>query len=256
MVTIIMLISRAQYLKRIFTRLEMLECDKDQTNLITYVDGDLQLFTRARDFTQNSKFRERLCIYRKKGNPNVGSVTRRRLRIAELHNELKAELGPSDYFFIIEDDTLFPYHALKTLMNTASGRRDIGIVSGVEVGRWGYRHIGAWEADDVYDTTKLTSIPKQEGVQPVDATGMYCCLIRSDHYFKHTFKPFDTVAGPDVNFGLWLRQQGYKNYVDFSVACTHLTIKEDLRLSPGVIDIVTLQKEGKKWLQSGERQEL
>ena len=43
-----------------------------------------------------------------------------------------------------------------------------------------------------------------------------------EHYLRHECRPFDGDAlGPDFNWGIELRRQGYKNYVDYSVAVEH-----------------------------------
>jgi hypothetical protein len=52
--------------------------------------------------------------------------------------------------------------------------------------------------------------------------GCIARLARYQHYVSHEFRPFDGDAlGPDVAWGLELRRQGYKNYVDYSVAVEH-----------------------------------
>lgn len=249
MVTIIMLVSRPDYLLRIFAQLEMLSCDSVLTSLLVYVDGDLELYQKARNLCEGSKFGQRLCLFRKRGQPSVGSVHRRRQRIADIHNEIKTELAPTDYVFLIEDDTLVPINALKKLMSVAELRSDVGIVSGIELGRWGYEHIGAWRVDDVYETRVIKSVPLGEGVQPVDATGLYCCVMRAKLYLEHTFAPMEAI-GPDVELGLWLRQQGYKNYVDFDVRCHHLTKRGAIEVGKSAIVVVKLEKqENGKWAQ-------
>lgn len=251
MVTIILPISREYYLQRIFTQLEMLICDREQTNIITYVDGDVQLYATARNFTENSKFAQRLCVYRKRGIANVGSVWRRRQRIADIHNEMKEYLQKAEHVFLIEDDTLFPTNALVKLLSMIDGRNDVGLASGVEIGRWGFNHIGAWKADDIYEPKMISSMPMGVGVTEVDATGLYCCIVKFDNYMKHKFEPFEDILGPDVQFGFTMRQIGLKNYIDYSIKCSHLTKKETIDFNRP-IDIVTLEKlANNKWSQKG-----
>lgn len=249
MTTIILPVSRPNYLRAIFARLELLDCDRADTNLLVVVDGDIQLFQTARDLTVESKFYEKLCVYRRKGSPNVGSVRLRRQRIADIHNELKANLGKADFLFLIEDDTLFPTNALRRLLDKAQSSRNVGIVSGVELGRWGYLHIGAWVLDDVYEPTCMKTIKVETGLDKVDATGLYCCVVRVEHYLKHTFAPFNEAIGPDVGFGVALRREGLQNYVDFDIKCTHMTIKENITVEQSKIVVVALEKIGDKWIQ-------
>lgn len=249
MTTIILPVSRPNYLRAIFARLELLDCDRADTNILVIVDGDVQLFQTARDLTVESKFFEKLCVYRHKGNANVGSVRLRRQRIADIHNELKANLGKADYLFLIEDDTLFPTNALRRLLEKASSSRNVGIVSGIELGRWGYLHIGAWVLDDVYDVTCMKTILLETGTQKVDATGLYCCVVRAEHYLKHTFAPFNEAIGPDVGFGVALRREGLQNYVDFDIKCTHLTVRDSIIVDQSKIVQVALEKIGNTWIQ-------
>lgn len=244
MVTIVLPVSRKDYLDAIFARLETLECDKEQTNLFVYVDGDLQLYQKARNLTVNSKFKERLCVYRRKGQPNVGSIKRRRQRIADIHNEIKEHLAHSDYLFLIEDDTLFPERALKQLLKTAYLHSNAGIVSGIQLGRWGYRHIGAWRVDDIYDVKKITSVPLEvDGTKEVDATGLYCCVVRMKTYMDHKFNIFEEALGTDVHFGLSLRQGGLLNYIDYNLKVVHLTKKEEIRFMNSKVIQVELTKD-------------
>lgn len=248
MVTIILPVSRDYYLKRIFAQLEMLECDRSQTNLLVYVDGPLHLFEIARNLTVNSKFAQKLCVYRKKGSPNVGSVRRRRRRIAEIHNEVKVLIQNADYIFLTEDDTLVPTNALKKLMNHYLARPHMGLVSGVQIGRWGYDHIGAWLFDNVYEPSKAISVPLENEVLPVDATGLYCCLTDAKHYLKFNFEPFEDALGPDVAFGLWLRQQGYQNFIDYSIKCDHLTKKETIKFNRSIVQVQLQKQADNTWL--------
>jgi hypothetical protein len=54
------------------------------------------------------------------------------------------------------------------------------------------------------------------------AAGLYCSVTKAEHYLQHIFKPFGDILGPDVDFGIALRQQGLRNYIDYSVDCAHL----------------------------------
>lgn len=215
--------------------------------MLTYVDGDHRLFEKARNMTVASKFKERICLFRSKGIPSVSNMKSRRQRIADIHNELGKEIGNTKYILGIEDDTIVPSNTLKQLMKTYDANTFAGFVSGVEIGRWGFNHIGAWQADDIYDPTTITSIVNAEGVVEVDAAGMYCFLTKKEQYVSHHFQPFGNALGPDVDFGLSLRRQGLKNYVDFSVKCEHWNIKEPVTFSNSIIDQVQIQKIGDTW---------
>lgn len=239
MVTIVIPVSRDLFLLRLFASLEILECDPAQVNLLVYVDGDYNLFEKARNFTVNSKFADRLCVYREKGLPNVGSIRGRRKRISEIHNEIKGLLKKVDYVFIIEDDTIIPPNTLKTLLNDYSNYPYAGFISGVQVGRWGYAHIGAWNTDDIYEPSEITSVGIDKGVREIDAAGLYCCLIKFDNYYTHSFSPYESILGPDVDFGIKLRQSGLKNYINYDIKCSHLTKRGEITVQNS--DIVQVQ---------------
>jgi hypothetical protein len=59
-------------------------------------------------------------------------------------------------------------------------------------------------------------------VEEIDAGGLYACLTPYRHYADHEFQPYEACAfGPDIEWGISLRQQGYRNYVDWGVAIEH-----------------------------------
>lgn len=247
MITIVLPISRSHFLKRVFTALEFLECDREQTRLLVYVDGTYALYQQALKLTMAAKFIHWKCLYRAKGPANVSSIFRRRQRIADIHNELKENVE-TKYVFSIEDDTIVPPNALTQLMDVSSQHsKNAGIVTGVELGRWGYLHIGAWKVNDVYEPSKIESVHLEPTIQAVDSCGLYCCVVRSELYKKHTFAPFQNALGPDFNFGLTLRQEGYTNFMVPGVRCTHMTLKEDIPVDERKISTVTLTKGAENW---------
>lgn len=248
-INIIMPVSRPDFLKRIFAQLDMMPCDNENTNIVTYVDGNQPLFEIARHLTVNSKFKERLCHYRAKGVPNVGSVKRHRQRIADVHNEIKYLIGECDYVFLLEDDTLPPLNMLDRLTQLYAEYPFAGFISGIEIGRWGYEMIGAWRANEIYTPTELTTVPRGEGLVQVDAAGLYASLVRRETYMKHFFKPFEDILGPDVDFGLSLRRQGLNNYIDYGLPCKHLTKRGEITLEKANIVQVQVKKEAHAWSQ-------
>jgi hypothetical protein len=50
--TIILPISREQHLLKVFASLELLECERDWTSLLAFVDGDADLFLTARSLVE------------------------------------------------------------------------------------------------------------------------------------------------------------------------------------------------------------
>lgn len=223
-VTIFVPISRDTFLQELFTSLEMLKCDTNHTSLLIYVDShDKKLYEKCRVYTDNSKFGQKLCVFRK-SNKKVPrySVDVRKFRIAELKNESTEYIANCDYVFGIEDDTIVPRNALEKLLKNYQQYPNAGFISGVEMGRWGAPYVGAWKADDIYQTKCMTSLMPADGIQEVDCAGFYCYLTKYQTYMQHNYEPFmNGVLGPDTNFGIALRQQGLKNYVDWSIKCKH-----------------------------------
>lgn len=255
-VTIIMPVSRPDYLKRIFAQLELMPCNAPSTNIVVLVDGNMQLFDLANNLVSGSKFNQKLCVFRRKGIPNHGSVRARRKRIAEIHNEFKQYVKNCDFVFSLEDDTLFPLNTLTRLLEDFVSKPYAGFITGLELGRWGWTSIGAYKVNDVYEPTTITSIADLEYTNElfmenplvqIDAGGFYGCLIKQEHYINHEFQPFEDALGPDVEFGLALRRAGLLNYADFTIKYIHLTKAGNIEFSKMPVVQVKLSKFDGKW---------
>lgn len=256
-VAIFIPVSRADHLERLFHSLEVLQCDKDRTALLTYVDGDSKLFVQTRNLTELSKFGERLCVQRSyegrgQHRPAV-SVRERRNRIAAIHNEAKEFIPECEYVFGIEDDTIVPAHALTRLLSGYAAHPYAGFVEGVELGRWGIPYVGAWRADDIYDLKRIETVmpPEERKLEAIDAGGFYCYLTRRQQYMAHEYAPFQADSlGPDVNYGLWLRQQGFQNYIDWNVLCEHRRRNGDsVTLATSKVRQVIMELNRDRWRQ-------
>lgn len=217
----------------------MLECDRGSTNLFVLVDGDANLFLQTRQYVENSKFAERLCVQGTiPGEVKKYSVNTRRRRISAIHNAVRELLKPCDYVFLVEDDGVLPSNALKRLLSDYLTYPHAGFITGVQIGRWGVPMVGAWRADDVYEPSRFETVLQSSRelldlaqnpvglvpdkmVEEVDAGGLYACLTRYELYAKHEFAPYEDVLGPDVAYGVWLRRQGYMNYIDWAVPVEH-----------------------------------
>ena len=238
--TIILPVSREQHLLKIFASLELLECDRVRTSLLAFVDGESDLFLTTRNLVEQSKFEGRLCVQGQIGGVKRDfSINTRRRRIAAVHNACRKLIKPCDYVFLIEDDGVLPTDTPSRLLADYQAHPFAGFIEGVELGRWGIPHVGAWHADDVYDIKHLESampgrrellndVGRAIGripdwlVEEIDAGGLYATLTRYERYARHEFKPYEGCAfGPDVEWGLALRRQGYKNYLDWSVGLEH-----------------------------------
>lgn len=241
MITIVLPVSRMDYLNKVITRIELLECRPEEVNFLAIVDGDDALYIRTRNMVNSTKYNQRLCVRSDyPGGPARYDINNRRRRIAAAHNQARDLIQHTDgYVFLVEDDTMFDINALQKLMDVAINNRAFAFVEGVELGRWGVPYVGAWLADDIYNPTELTSVENINPVTPgqpatnIDAGGLYCALVRADLYKSHTFTS-DNGLGPDINFGLECRRLGYENFIAWNVPCTHMFEKNkvETQLTP------------------------
>lgn len=253
-ITIFIPISRDLILERLFASLEMLHCERENVSLFTYVDSkNMRLYEKVRNYTQESKFGERICIQRRiKGdNPKEFAVELRRKRISDIKNESRQYINNCDYVFGIEDDTIVPPHALKSLLKGYSRFPHAGFIQGVEVGRWGVPYVGAWKVDDIYETKQFRSLMPENGLKECDTGGFYCYLTPFMLYDRE-YQPFDNNSlGPDAQYGIELRREGYKNYTDWGVKCAHHRAKgEPLTLFQGNIAELEYNKHENHWRQN------
>ena len=181
--------------------------------------------------------------------PKRGINTRRR-RIVENHHVLIAkveELKP-DLVWQLEGDGELPENALEKLLEDYEKIKgdDFGYVSGIELGRHGLYAIGAWTFNE--DGTQFKSLDyKAKGIQEVDATGFYCLLSPKDVWLQgYCFWDWQ-VWGPDVNWGLSLRDKGYKIYCDMDVKLGHITERGIIRVDNISTCNVTFTKHDEQW---------
>lgn len=222
-ITTILPVSRIQYLDRVLDTL-LAQTHKPQ-NLIVIFDGKETDFLKVRNKVVELDFENVLCVP-STNKVQAFSIHERRWHIVRIHNQARELIGDADWVFSIEDDGLLPPDALERLIKIVQEKPDVGMVTGVELGRWGVPYVGAWRADNVFEPKKLVSLESRTSetpfVEELDGCGLYCALIRADKYKEHTFDTRNGI-GPDVNLGLYLRQKELKNYIDWGIHLTHLT---------------------------------
>lgn len=220
-------VSRLKYLDRVLESL-IKQSYEERTALLVVVDGSNDLYVQVHNKLASLPLSDVLCVK----SENVGDVAitipQRRQRIANIHNQIRELVGQDiDYIFSIEDDGVLPDNALSWLVNSMQARPHAGLITGVEVGRWGVPYVGAWKANDLFAPTEITSLASKvmsEDVDEIDACGLYCALIQADLYKTHHFNT-NNGLGPDINMSLEFRQLGWKNYIDWFIPVTHLTEK-------------------------------
>lgn len=228
-ITIILTVSRFDFLQRVVSSIELQDITARNVGILAIVDGTEELYLQTRNLLNETKFAENLTVMFEGANGVVPryDINARRQRIAQIHNQAKQLISDTtQYVFTVEDDTILPRGAVKTLLNVAAHKKSIGQVTGVELGRWSVPYVGAWVADDVYEPTQLRSLPNATdyptAFENIDACGLYCSLIQASLYKAHNFTSANGL-GPDVNLGIELRQLGYENFIHWGVHCTHMT---------------------------------
>jgi len=228
-ITTILPVSRIKYLDRVLESL--LKQTIKIENLIVVYDGPANQFINIRNRIAELDIENRICvptIY----NRQAFTIAERRWHIVAIHNQIRELIGDCDWVFSIEDDGILPENALERLITVAEAREDAGMITGVELGRWGIPYVGAWHVDDIFEPKKVTSLENKTSdpiIEEIDGCGLYCALIRYDLYKEHKFDTSNGL-GPDVNLGLFLRQKGYKNYIDWGIPVTHLTDKMNIEI--------------------------
>ena len=231
MITAILPISRISYLDRVLESL--LNQTVKPNNLLVIYDGQESQYMEARNRVVGLDF-EQVRFIPSNSLAQAHTIPDRRRHITNIHNQIRELMGDfpeitdQDWIFSIEDDGILPPDALEKLIKVTEKYPDAGQVTGVELGRWGNPYVGAWKVNDVFKLRTIESMDNKSytnEVEEIDACGLYCTLIRQELYHKHKFFS-NNGLGPDVNLGIFIRQQGYQNYIDWSIHVTHLTFRE------------------------------
>ena len=248
-ITTILPVSRVGYLDRVLQSLER-QTTKPNRNIII-VDGSDEDFELIKSKVAGKNYE----LIRSTNRGPAFAIIERRQHIANIHNQAKELIGDDEWVFSIEDDGILPYDALERLLWVQKARPEAGMLTGVELGRWGVPYVGAWRADDVHRPKQLMSMENHAGedfIDHIDAAGLYCALIRGDLYRSHHFNS-DNGLGPDVNLGLDIRCKGNDIYIAWAVPITHLTNRIGLEIEIPATDysqIVTLTALGNNtWQQ-------
>ena len=242
MITIVLPVSRTTFINQVMNSLESLNTE---ANLLVYVDDDLKAFEKWRNAVTRTQFKEKLCVFRKRGKTDEANILKRRARIGDIHREILALIKDSEYVFLTEDDTIFPSNTLSVLKQNLNDL-NAGFVSGVQIGRWGFPYVGAWKVNDLENPTFVESVKNTEGIVEVDTAGFYACFMRREIYLSGVFDPYEDVLGPDFTFGLNLRRRGLRNYVNFDINCGHLTPNKTITFENTKTSVVKFTK-GEKW---------
>lgn len=221
-ITTILPVSRIKYLDRVLDSL--LKQTVKIENLIVVFDGSEYEFLHVRNKIAELDIENTICVP-SQHTKQAFTIAERRWHIVRIHNQLRDLIGDCDWVFSVEDDGILPENALERLVDGLGHYENVGMITGVELGRWGIPYVGAWRVDNIDNPTTVTSLESSVNsgtAEEIDGCGLYCALIRGDEYKAHTFDTRNGL-GPDVNLGLFLRQKGYINYINWDIPVTHLT---------------------------------
>lgn len=229
-ITIFCPFTRPHYVKRWFDDLASTDLKPENTNLAIIIDcegdeGGKQIYARIMEEMNRTAFRKFIIIRNYDHHVNEMSIPIRRRRIAEIHEQSKDIIRALDGEFVLglEDDTVFTNLCVQRLYQPfEDNMKPIGLVTAYEAGRWHNKIIGVWGFDNVDDPKCCwTELPDKD-YQECDAAGFYCYLTPTQFYLEHEYKSEDWEPyGPDVRYGLQLRQKGFINLVDWSQPCGH-----------------------------------
>lgn len=175
------------------------------------------------------------------------NIQARRGRITDVFTMARKHISPYGFVFVVEDDTDINSNALQCLSETyaAYSYQDlVGLVSGVQCGRHGFKMLGLWRAES--DNVMVT-LPYQEKemTQQIDASGFYCMLTKAELFKSAKFRY--GAFGPDVCYGVDLSKKGYQNFVDWRVRTGHDTGNKVLWPDANCITIKYVNVDG-EWM--------
>lgn len=202
------------------------EHDPANTNLCFIIDLEEHYIANAlKKFAESRGYRSFHVKMNTGWRPNELKLSIRRSRIAEVKNQSKDLISLSDGEIIIcfEDDTMFDrLSSFEPLVNPLLEDPRVGFVEGVQMGRWGANMIGAWRFDDIKTPTQVRTCLPSVGYEAIDGGGWYGYATTRDLYLQCEYYTSSAQPwGPDVNFGLWLRGQGYKCLVNWDLIFGH-----------------------------------
>lgn len=227
-ITVVCTFTRHWAIERWIKDFSKLTHDPKLTSLVFIVDAaEPNIRYQLREHAKTKPYRSVDIIMNEDNEPNEVRIAARRQRIAYVKNQSKALVAHTDCEYVIglEDDTVFPPETVKKLLKPFSDWPDMGFVEGVQCGRWGVKIIGAWTVDD--DTHPLlaeTLMPPTADYdyENIEAGGFYGYATPKELYINHEYYSASTQPyGPDVNYGLWLKQQGYDCLIDWSLIFGH-----------------------------------
>ncbi len=241
-VTVVLPISRPWRIKTMADQIRNIKTDDIQLDVLLVVDNiNIPKSTIYRCFSKIPF----AMHYTGNSLPSEANIQQRRQRIAANMNIARELCLPTDFVFLLEDDTDFEPFYLEKLL--AMYKPDRGVVSAVQAGRHGLFHIGAWETDDPSDPKVFETVPyRSKGSRQVDATGFYCCVIKTSLFKRVPIPCEPSPVGPDVQYCVELKKQGYKNVLMDDLVCGHVEQNRVLYPTEECVQL-RFRKNGERW---------
>lgn len=227
-ITIFVPFTRRWAVERWLVNLEQVEHDPALTNICLIVDCDEPyVVTAFKRFVAKHNYRNFIHTTNEQHHPNEAHLLVRKSRIAYVKNQSKDLVAATDgeYVICFEDDTIFErLQSFDQLVKPMITSSKVGFVEGVQIGRWGARMVGAWKVDNPQFPTEARTLlpPAEPSIQSISAGGFYGYATPKLLYLEHDY--FSSMArpwGPDVEYGLWLRQKCYECLIDWGIVFGH-----------------------------------
>ena len=256
--TMVLCFSRAWCVRPFFSHFEKLEFDRSKCHLLIYINTndpylDRLILKKARRYMQwhKQKYGERKLFppfasvrvfksFRKYGGIVFGQEVS--FEASKLPTILDMQIDISRMittkkFFMIEDDTLVPHHAVKRMFRKLGRSRKNGLVSGVEPTRsprlTEKARVGAYnlirEKNKILERISLS--PDLRGFQKCDAVGFYCLAAKTKAWLKGRdifLEEIEEQKTAEPNWAidtLWtndVKRAGYEIFADFETPCLHM----------------------------------
>jgi len=261
--TMVLAFSRVWCVRPFFRMFEALEFDRSQCHLLIYnntndafLDKALQKYAKRyqqmhRSRTGSHKLHPRFASVRhfKSFRKYGGLVFGQKLdfdksklpAIWDMYKDITSMITTKK-FFMLEDDTLAPPHAVERIFRRLERSKKIGLVSGVETTRspriTDKVRLGTYKLlwDGNMMRERVSMDPKLTGFQECDACGVYCFAAKTKAWRKaweiwtsefETHKTTEPSWAPDVLCTNAVKKAGYKIFADFDTPCLHMQTMGD-----------------------------
>lgn len=208
--------SREWCIERFFAALAASDVPFGRCEAIVYIDGSDDLHAKVIEHVLSLPFAAVCSLTTNQSVPDEYARGGARRPKHALLRSITAGLIADGLVLGLEDDTLIPPDTFARLVALMAAGYDIA--TGFEVGRWGTNRCpGLWRLDD---HRLRTAVPKDAGIERVDACGLYCFLTTAETYRSAAWDMWDDSLGHDVSVtGAMTAVIG----VDWELRCVHMT---------------------------------